>query len=49
MKFKNVQDMYPLSPMQQGILFHNGHDPCSAMQVEIITWIINGNINVGAF
>ncbi|HET6978705.1 MAG TPA: amino acid adenylation domain-containing protein [Pyrinomonadaceae bacterium] len=49
MKPKNVEDIYPLAPMQQGVLFHNLHDPGAAMYFEIITWTIHGEVNIEAF
>src|SRR5215510_12619028 len=49
MKFKNVEDVYPLAPVQQGVLFHNLYDPGAAMYFEIITWTIHGEVNIEAF
>src|SRR3569832_1317142 len=48
MKQKNVEDIYPLAPMQQGVLFHNLYDPGAGMYFEIITWTIHGEVNVEA-
>src|SRR5690242_10813982 len=49
MKFKNVEDVYPLAPAQQEILFQNSCEPGSAMYCEIIAWTIHGEVNVPAF
>src|SRR5215213_10990928 len=49
MKVKDIEDVYPLVPTQQGELFHDLYDPRSAMYFEIITWTIHGEVNIPAF
>src|SRR5215213_3524243 len=46
---KNVEDVYPLTPVQQGMLFHTLYDPASGMYVENLSWTLKGNLNVPAF
>ncbi|HVF90030.1 MAG TPA: condensation domain-containing protein, partial [Blastocatellia bacterium] len=46
---KNVEDVYPLTPVQQGMLFHTMYDPASGMYVENLSWTLKGNLNVPAF
>lgn len=49
MKNKNIEDFYPLSPMQQGILFHSLAAPESVIYFEQFSWTIQGELNITAF
>ena len=46
---KNVEDIYPLSPMQQGMLFHALEAPDSEVYCEQVSCSVNGNLRVSAF
>ena len=46
---KNIEAMYPLSPMQQGMMFHSLYAPDSDVYVEQITLKLKGDVNVCAF
>jgi amino acid adenylation domain-containing protein len=46
---KNIEAIYPLSPMQQGMLFHSLYAPESGVYVEQITFTLTGDLNVVAF
>ena len=46
---KNVEDIYTLSPMQQGLLFHTLADSGSGAYVERVSWSLHGQLNVDAF
>jgi Condensation domain len=46
---KNVEDIYPLSPVQQGILFHAVYAPEAGMYMEQTTCTVHGNLCVSAF
>ncbi|BAY50181.1 amino acid adenylation domain protein (plasmid) [Scytonema sp. HK-05] len=46
---KNVEAIYPLSPMQQGMLFHTLYAPNSGMYFEQLVCTLHGNLNVKAF
>jgi amino acid adenylation domain-containing protein len=49
MKMHNVEDIYPLSPMQQGLLFHTCSAPDAALYFEQWTCVLQGNLDVPAF
>jgi amino acid adenylation domain-containing protein len=42
---RNVEDIYKLSPMQHGLLFHTLYAPESAVYFEQVTWV-DKNLNV---
>ncbi|MCA1568631.1 MAG: amino acid adenylation domain-containing protein, partial [Acidobacteria bacterium] len=46
---KNVEDLYPLSPMQSGLLFHSLYDPDSGYYVEQLGCLFDGRLDVAAF
>jgi alpha-ketoglutarate-dependent taurine dioxygenase len=46
---KNVEDIYPLSPVQQGMLFHALYDPKAGMYLEQKTCTLHGDLDVSAF
>ncbi|MCV3211986.1 amino acid adenylation domain-containing protein [Plectonema radiosum NIES-515] len=48
-KNKNIEDFYPLSPMQQGIFFHCLAAPDESIYFEQFSWTIQGKLNITAF
>jgi amino acid adenylation domain-containing protein len=46
---KNVEDYYPLSAMQQGMLFHSLSAPGSGMYHEQVSVSLHGELDVAAF
>ena len=46
---KNIESFYPLSPMQQGMLFHSLSAPESGVYVEQVGCLLRGELDVAAF
>ncbi len=46
---ENVEDIYRLSPMQQGMLFHTLLDRESTPYFEQMSWVLGGALDEGAF
>ncbi|HEV7905477.1 MAG TPA: condensation domain-containing protein, partial [Pyrinomonadaceae bacterium] len=46
---KNVEDIYPLSPMQQGILFHTLYAPDAEIYIEQLGCTFRGQLDTSAF
>ena len=48
MTMENVEDIYALSPMQQGMLFHSLYAPRSGAYVEQAVYAIQGKVDESA-
>ncbi|MDZ8186464.1 MAG: amino acid adenylation domain-containing protein [Nostoc sp. ChiSLP02] len=48
-KNKNIEAIYPLSPMQEGMLFHTLYEPESGVYFEQLSFTVRGNLDVSAF
>ncbi|MCC6858461.1 MAG: amino acid adenylation domain-containing protein, partial [Bryobacterales bacterium] len=46
---KDLESVYPLSPMQQGMLFHTLYAPGSGVYVEQLHCILEGSLDAAAF
>jgi amino acid adenylation domain-containing protein/non-ribosomal peptide synthase protein (TIGR01720 family) len=44
-----MEDVYPLSPLQQGILFHSLYNPGSTIYTGQLSFTLQGNLDVEAF
>ena len=49
MRLQGVEDFYPLSPLQQGLLFHTLSDPTSRMYFNQTVATLGGDLDVPAF
>jgi len=49
MSTRKIEAIYPLSPVQEGILFHTRYAPQSGVYVIQFTCLLEGWLNVGAF
>ena len=45
-KNKNIESIYPLSAMQQGMLFHTLHEPESGVYLEQFCLTLSGNLDI---
>ena len=48
-KYKNIEDMYSLSPVQQSMIFHHVYSPDSSVTIEQTAFTINSELDINAF
>src|SRR5215212_605831 len=46
---EQIEDLYPLSPLQQGLLFHKLYSPESDVYFRQLNWTIHGDFDVSTF
>ena len=49
MSKRNIEAVYPLSPMQQGMLFHSVYDPESRLYFEQMNCVLHGDLDIESF
>jgi amino acid adenylation domain-containing protein len=49
MTTRNIEDIYPLAPMQQGMLFHSLYAPESGVYIEQMSCTIQGALDLDSF
>ncbi len=49
MQLENTEDFYPLSPLQEGLLFHSLYSPEGGEYISQISCVIRGDLKVTAF
>ena len=49
MQLENVEDVYSLSPIQEGMLFHSIAEPGSGVFIEQICCTVRGDLNIDQF
>ncbi len=49
MSRRNVEDLYPLTPLQQGLLFHTLYEPEAGLYVEQLSCVLGGPLDAQAF
>jgi surfactin family lipopeptide synthetase C len=49
MQGNNIEDIYPLAPLQQGMLFHTLHSPSSGVGIQQARYTLSGELHRQAF
>lgn len=45
----NIEDIYALSPLQRGLLFHTLYEPDVGIYVEQVSWTVEGEFRADTF